>query len=245
MTRRVLAFLTLTRPIFLLGGVMMYALGLAWASNDVARVDLLAAVVGQAMVTATQLAAQYINEYYDNDADLNNSNRTYFSGGSGVLASRRLPRTVPLRAARVCASISAVAIIFLAFRTPVAAAIGVVSLLGAWFYSAPPLALAGSGWGEVEASILVAILVPYAAYATQSSLLSPSLILLCLPLFFVHLAMLIAFSLPDLETDAAVRKRTLAVRLGLRGAVGLHNVALLIGMLMLLGWAFLGRGWCG
>jgi 1,4-dihydroxy-2-naphthoate polyprenyltransferase len=242
MIRRVLAFFTLTRPIFLLGGVVMYGLGLAWAAADGPRIDLFAAVAGQIMVTATQLVAQYANEYYDNEADLNNPNRTPFSGGSGVFASGALPRVTALRAAQVCAGISVLAIIFLAFRAPVAATIGVVSLLGAWFYSAPPLALAGSGWGEIEASILVSIMVPYAAYATQSSLLSPSLILMCLPLFFLHLAMLIAFSLPDRETDAVVGKRTLAVRLGMRGALGLHNVVLLIGILLLFWWVSLGSG---
>jgi 1,4-dihydroxy-2-naphthoate octaprenyltransferase len=108
-----------------------------------------------------------------------------------------------------------------------------VSLPGAWFYSAPPLALARRGWGEIEASILVTILVPYAGYATQASLLSPSLILACAPLFCLHMAMLIAFSLPDRETDALVGKDTLAVVLGTRTALGLHNVILLTGMLLL------------
>ncbi len=228
--RPVFAFFKLTRPIFLLGGVVMYALGLAWAADDVPRLDLLAAVVGMAMVTATQLVAQYANEYYDNDADLNNANRTYFSGGSGVFASGQLPRVAALRAAQVCAGISALAILFLAFRAPVAALIGAVSLPGAWFYSAPPIAFARRAWGEIEASILVTILVPYAAYATQLSPLSPSLILACIPLFFLHAAMLIAFSLPDRETDAVVGKRTLAVLLGPRAAVELHNALLFLGM---------------
>jgi 1,4-dihydroxy-2-naphthoate octaprenyltransferase len=239
---RVGAFLTLTRPVFLLGGVLMYGLGLAWAADDIASVDWLAAVVGQVMVTATQLVAQYANEYYDDDADLNNANRTYFSGGSGVFAAGKLPRVTALRAARVCAGVSALAILFLAFRAPVAALIGAVSLPGAWFYSAPPLALARREWGEIEASILVTILVPYAGYATQASLLSPSLILGCAPLFCLHMAMLIAFSLPDRETDALVGKRTLAVVLGPRYAVGLHNALLLAAMMLLATLAQLGEG---
>jgi 1,4-dihydroxy-2-naphthoate polyprenyltransferase len=245
--RRLLAFLTLTRPVFLLGGVMMYGLGLAWVAEDAPRIDMLAAVVGQVMVTATQLVAQYANEYYDDDADLNNANRTYFSGGSGVFASRALPRVVALRAAQVCAAVSLVAILFLAFRAPVAAMIGAVSLPAAWFYSAPPVAFARRAWGEIEASILVTILVPYAAYATQSALLSPSLIMMCLPLFFLHMAMLIAFSLPDRETDALVGKDTLAVVLGARTTIALHNVLLLVAILILGAWAQLEawRWWYG
>jgi 1,4-dihydroxy-2-naphthoate octaprenyltransferase len=230
---RVIAFVKLTRPVFLLGGVLMYVLGLAWAADDAPRLDVLAALVGQVMVTATQLVAQYANEYYDDDADLNNANRTYFSGGSGVLASGQLPRATALRAAQVCAAISLLAIVFLAFRAPVAAVIGAVSLPGAWFYSAPPIAFARRAWGEIEASILVTILVPYAAYATQDRVVSPSLILVCAPLFFLHFAMLIAFSLPDRETDALVGKRTLAVVLGPRAAIGLHNALLLVAVFLL------------
>jgi 1,4-dihydroxy-2-naphthoate octaprenyltransferase len=242
---RVLAFLKLTRPIFLLGGVLVYGLGLAWAAHDVPRLDVLAAIVGQVMVTATQLVAQYANEHFDEDADLDNPNRTHFSGGSGVLASGQLPRVAALRGAQVCAGISALAILFLAFRAPAAAVIGAVSLPGAWFYSAPPLSFARRGWGEIEASVLVTILAPYAAYATQSSRLSPALLLACAPLFFLHMAMLIAFSLPDRETDAAVGKRTLAVLLGSRAALALHNILLLVAILLLAGWAQLGegRGW--
>lgn len=240
--RRLVAFLKLTRPVFLLGGALMYALGLAWAADDAPRFDILAALVGQVMVTATQLVAQYANEYYDNDADLHNSNRTYFSGGSGVFASEQLPRVTALAAAQVCAGISIAAILFLAFRAPVAALIGAVSLPGAWFYSAPPLAFARRAWGEIEASILVVIMTPYAAYATQSSNLSPSLIFICAPLFFLHLAMLIAFSLPDRETDALVGKNTLAVALGPRSALGLHNALLLVALMMLFAWAQISEG---
>jgi 1,4-dihydroxy-2-naphthoate octaprenyltransferase len=216
---------------------MMYALGLAWAEDEVPRIDWVAALLGQVMVTATQLVAQYANEFYDDDADASNANRTYFSGGSGIVASGRLPRVVALRAAQVCAGISVAAILALALRAPVASLIGAASLPLAWFYSAPPLALARRALGEIEASILVTILVPYAAYATQSAWPSESLIFACAPLFCLHMAMLIAFSLPDRETDALVGKATLAVVLGPRYAVGLHNAILLTGMLLLAGWA--------
>jgi 1,4-dihydroxy-2-naphthoate octaprenyltransferase len=236
--RRVWAFVQLTRPVFLLGGALLYGLGLAVAGWQAVALDMPRAVLGQLLVTAIQLTAQYSNEYFDVDGDrLNAANRTFFSGGSGVLPAGRLPASVALTAARACAAVAVVLIAVSALVEPQAAAIGVLALAGSWFYSAPPLALMGNGWGEITTSLLVSTLTPLVGYALQTGRLDPALLIVGLPLALIHWAMLIAFGLPDFDADAAVGKRTQTVRLGRGRAALLHTLLLAAALAVIVGLA--------
>jgi 1,4-dihydroxy-2-naphthoate octaprenyltransferase len=207
---------------------MQYGLGIAIASAQGVAISLTQAVVGQFLVSAIQLMVQYANEYFDMDSDLLNAHgRTLFSGGSGVLPSGRIKPKVAFFAARVCAAVAIFLTAFTVLRNPLVSAIATLAILGGWFYSAPPLSLMGSGWGELSASIIVALLVPSVGYIFQTQRLDPFILLVCLPLMLIHWAMIIAFELPDLVADTAVGKRTQTVRLGLHGAFILHTLLLL------------------
>jgi 1,4-dihydroxy-2-naphthoate polyprenyltransferase len=228
------AFLVLTRPIFLLGGVVMYGLGTVLAVHEGADLNWGRAVLGQLMVTAIQLVAQYANEHFDLAADrLNAEHRTWFSGGSGVLASGRLGGRVAYRAALVCAGISVALIVTLGVQVPLSALIGALALFGAWFYSAPPLALMSSGWGEVLASVVVTVLTPLAGHTAQTGSLSPRVVLAALPLFLLHVAMMVVFNIADRVADDQAGKRTLVVRWGVRRSVLMH-ACLVLGAFVLL-----------
>jgi len=142
-----------------------------------------------------------------------------------VLSLGALPPWVARRAAQVCAGTSFVTLVFASIRTPVMGFIGVLVLFVAWFYSAPPLRLVSTGWGELTASIIVAFFVPLTGFALQSGLssLPLSFIIVCLVLVLIHMGMMITFELPDVGSDAAFGKRTLAVRLGIKRVAWLHN----------------------
>lgn len=222
------AFIKLTRPVFLAGGVLLYGLGIAIAFAQGVTINLVQAVIGQLMVCAIQMMAQYANEYFDVDGDLLNARgRTLFSGGSGVLPSGRIKLNVALFMARACAAVAILLIAFTALRNPLIGAIAALALFGSWFYSAPPLSLIESGWGELSASLIVALLVPLTGYILQAQRLDPFILIICLPLVLIHWAMLVAFELPDYEADQAVGKRTQTVRLGVRGAFILHTLLIL------------------
>jgi 1,4-dihydroxy-2-naphthoate octaprenyltransferase len=111
--------------------------------------------------------------------------------------------------------------------------IGSISLAGAYFYSAPPLSLMGIGWGELTTALLTGLLVPVTGYALQTGRIDLSLLSLCLPLVLVYMAMVVTFQFPDREADAAVGKRTLTVRLGLRRAARLHNGLIALSLIAL------------
>ena len=98
-------FLKLSRPIFLIGGVLLFGLGAAIASFLGYPVDAGRYIIGQVMISLIQLMTQYLNEYFGAQADRDNSNRTLFSGGSGVLGPDGLPRQVALYASITCVAI--------------------------------------------------------------------------------------------------------------------------------------------
>jgi 1,4-dihydroxy-2-naphthoate octaprenyltransferase len=204
------AFVRLSRPHFLIGGFLLFAVG-ATAAEDI-RVERY--LVAQLMVTAVQITAHYVNEHADVAADRLVVNRTLFSGGSGVLGAGLLSRSVALRAATASSVVALGAAVAVATYSPPAAIIGFAALVVSWAYSMPPLRLVGSGWGELTATLVVAGAVPLVGSLAQGGAPGAALWWSIGVLLPVHMAMVLSFELPDLETDAAAGKRVLAVRLG-------------------------------
>jgi 1,4-dihydroxy-2-naphthoate octaprenyltransferase len=123
---------------------------------------------------------------------------------------------------QVCAVIGMAAVVAISFQVPVVGIVGSVSFLGSWFYSAPPLALMGSGWGELSTSLIVALLVPLTGFALQTTQVVSIVLAVSAPLVLIHLAMLLVIEFPDWEADTAAGKKTLTVRLGRSRAAHLH-----------------------
>jgi 1,4-dihydroxy-2-naphthoate octaprenyltransferase len=229
-------FIRLARPLFLLGGVLLYALGGGIYRYLGGTLDGSVYWLGQALVTCLQLAAQFLNEYFNYEGDLANPNRTPLTGGSGQLGPGKLPARTARGAAQLLLAGVAVltaALILQRALNPTAAFILILAVLGGVFYSTPPLRLEGSGYGELTTSILVATLLPAFAYSLQTGELHRLLALTTLGLTLLHLAMLIAFSLPDYATDLKFGKRTLLVRLGWANGMQLHNALIAAGYLAL------------
>ena len=232
--QKIRAFVKLTRPMFLGGAVLLYLLGavLAWVQG--AAVDWGRLLLGQLLVTSIQLTTHYANEYYDYDVDAAvGSARTPFSGGSGVLVGGQLDRTVALQATHVCLVLALVMLVVCGLIAPLMWIIGISALLGGYFYSAPPLRLEGSGWGEWDTAILTAVLVPLTGCVMQANRFDPIVLIVCAPLVLIDVAMILTFEFPDYPADKAIGKRNITVRIGLRRAAWLHN-GLLIGGLALM-----------
>jgi 1,4-dihydroxy-2-naphthoate octaprenyltransferase len=233
MLNKLIAFVRLARPHFLLGGLLLYALGAVIARYEGYPVDWRVYGVGQLFVTSLQLMTQFLNEYWDVKADRLNTSRTLFSGGSGMLGPDGLQRETAFTAAVACLAVATGAAVWLLFETrlaPAALAIMVLAFLGTFFYSSPPISLVSTGFGELAASALVAGLVPALGHLLQAGHPSPLIVLATAPLMMFHLAMLVAFEYPDFLSDEAAGKRTVLVRLGRRRGMLIHNGALLAGI---------------
>ena len=92
-------------------------------------------------------------------------------------------------------------------------------MLGGYFYSAPPLTLEGSGWGELDTAILTALLVPLTGYVMQANRIDPIVLIVCAPFVLIYLAMILTFEFPDYPADKAIgkKKHHRADRLAARG----------------------------
>jgi 1,4-dihydroxy-2-naphthoate octaprenyltransferase len=230
-------FLRLSRPLFLLGGVIMYALGVGIAAYLGETINWRVYLFGQAWVTLMQLSTQYFNEYYNAPADLSNANRTYLTGGSGALGPGKLPRQVALIAGLTClAFLASLTVVMISTIHPSwdAYLIMGIAFLGSFFYSAPPVRLEASGYGELTTTFLIAFLVPTFAFNLQADRLHRLLAMSSFPLAALVLAMLIAFELPDYANDMRHNKRTLVVRMGWQAGMGLHNILILSAFLLFL-----------
>jgi 1,4-dihydroxy-2-naphthoate octaprenyltransferase len=115
--------------------------------------------------------------------------------------------------------------------------------LGGFFYSVPPVRLEGTGYGELTASLLSAVLVPSLGFVLQVGDLHRLIAMATFPAFAAHMAMLLALELPDYSTDEKFEKNTVMVRMGWEWGMTLHNILILLAFVLLLVASILGFPW--
>jgi 1,4-dihydroxy-2-naphthoate octaprenyltransferase len=234
------AFIQLARPFFLLGGLLLYLIGVSIATLSGSTFDPVQFVIGLLLVSSIQLMVHLANEYFDREADRSPAgNRTWFTGGSGVLTTNTIDPKVALRVALICGTVSLILLVVIAFQSPWLALLGVLEILAAWFYSAPPVRLISRGLGELAASMILCFFVPFTGLALQTrSMAIPSLLYqISLPLTLIAMAMLIAFEFPDILADTTNKKRTLTVRLGIDRVAWLHHGLVVLAFLIMGGYS--------
>ncbi len=237
MFAKLAAFVRLSRPVLLLDGIGLYALGALVARYEGYPLTPGFYLAGQLFIVALQLMAIYLNEYWDADGDRHNTHRTLFSGGSGALQALGegglLDKSVALTAAQVSLAfvIGLAALLLFQFPTlPVAWVLMALICAGLFFQSSPPLALMSSGYGELTTSIVFAGLVPAFSHSLLAGRASVLILIATAPLVILHSATLIAFSFPDYLSDEAAGKQTLLVRIGQASGAALHNALLAISL---------------
>ena len=236
---QLIAFVRLGRPLFLAGGFLFHALGVMMALYQGHSLNLTALILGQVVITSTQLMTHYANDYFDLDSDRPNRNLTPWSGGSRVLPDGQLSPRVALLAARALMGIALAGMVAIAIVVhPPAGAIGLMlaGLALSWFYSAPPIRLVERGLGELAGALIVPALVTCCGLLLQGGRIGMRQALVIAPLILLQFVMLLDVAFPDAESDAETGKGTLVVRLGGESAALLHTLIVVAAMLaMLLG----------
>ncbi len=97
-------------------------------------------------------------------------------------------------------------------------AIGLFSIAAAIAYTAGPFPLGYNGLGELFVFIFFGPVAVGGTYYVQAGALSPTALWSALPIGLLAMAILVVNNLRDIDTDRAAGKKTLAVRLGARGA---------------------------
>jgi 1,4-dihydroxy-2-naphthoate octaprenyltransferase len=225
-----------SRPsqLLLVMGVYLFGVTIAVASDATLAGERV--VLGAVPLFGVAASIHYANEYADHETDAL-TDPTAFSGGSGALVETDVPRAFVLRLALVAlaAGLLAAGALALAGVLDVGAlAVLVGATVLGWQYSVGPLRLAWRGWGEVTNAALGGLALPVYGAAVVAGPLA-TVALASLPFALLVLLNLFATQWPDRRADAAVGKRTLAVRWPARRLrVAYAGTALLAGGSLLL-----------
>lgn len=203
------------RPQFLTITAVAVFVGLAGALAGGASFNWVTALLTLLGALIVHAGANVVNDYYDREADVGNTERLYpFTGGSrmiqdGLLQARQM---VVYGYALLIATIVIGAGMAFAGR-PQLWVIGALGIFLGWAYSAPPLRLSGRGVGE----FVIAgawLLVVVGSDVVQRGAWSITPFAAGMPIALLVAAILHANEFPDRSADAAARKNTIVVQLG-------------------------------
>jgi 1,4-dihydroxy-2-naphthoate polyprenyltransferase len=224
-------------PVLAGTGVAAYAEGLVWWKA------LLALVVALAL----QVGVNYANDYSDGirgtDADRVGPMRLVGSGAAAPGAVRR--------AAFLAFGVAAVAGLVLAATTAWwVVAVGVLSVLAAWFYTGGSTPYGYLGLGEVMVFLFFGLVAVIGTAYVQTQSWQDEAVYAAVGIGAIACAILVANNLRDIPTDRAAGKVTLAVRLGDARTRALYVLLLLLALLALVAvalattwWALLALGY--
>lgn len=222
-----------TRPLNLLGVILVYALGVGISRYLGESINWTAYLLGQAWVTLVQIGGHFLYAYFNHPAaeDPGQSSRNNRDAGE-----EDVPRATLLFIAAASLAIVASFTVLLMKQvrvTPAALLVMLLLTFGAIAYSVPPLRLSRSGYGELSLSIMISNLVPALAFLLQSGELHRLVAMSTFPLTALYLAMLLAYELPTYALDLKNGNLNLMVRLGWERGMAIHNGLILAAFLLL------------
>ncbi|MBP8807692.1 MAG: prenyltransferase [Kofleriaceae bacterium] len=181
---------------------------------------LAATVLGIFAIEAAKNASGEIFDW-DSGADTGvaEDERSPFSGGKRVIVDGLLTRRQTAWVALVAYAIGAAIGLAIAIeREPAVVWLGLLGVALAYFYHAPPLALAYRGLGELAVALAYGPVIAAGTYLVQRHTVDRLVLAPAVPLGLAIGAFLWVNEFPDARADAAAGKRTLVVRLGRRRA---------------------------
>lgn len=187
-------------------------------------------------IMALHGGANIVNDYFDSLSrnDWVNEHPTPFSGGRQYIQRGILsPRATLLAGLGYLAFGAAVGLVIVALTQSLfILGIGVLGVLGAFFYTARPLQLGYRGVGEVLIGFLFGILPVYGSYYLQAQSVDWLPLLPALIVAILIFLVILINEFPDLPADSQVGKRTLVVALGIPACVLIYRVAMIATYLM-------------
>lgn len=234
----VAGFIRLARLRFLLYNVLPVGLGAAVAVHEGHSLHLVWYAVAQLFAWTVHVMTHYCNEYFDLDADRANVYFTPWTGGSRALVDGAVTPMVALGTAFVLWSVAQLMVA--AMPSWPAQILGTVTVMLAWFYTAPPGKLNYRGGGEMTVAAILNGLWPAVAVVLQMGSVPGLLVAVLLPTALLQVARMMVMNLGDRQSDASVGKRTLPVIIGYERAVRVIVLAQPLAYAALTGFALLG-----
>jgi 1,4-dihydroxy-2-naphthoate polyprenyltransferase len=186
--------------------------------------DLPAALLALVVALALQVAVNYANDYSDGkrgtDADRVGPMRLV---GSGAAA----PRQVLIAAGLAFAAAAVAGLALAALSSWWLIAVGAICIAAAWAYTGGPFPYGYRALGEVFVFVFFGPVAVVGTTYVQTDTLPGLAFAVAVPIGLLIVAILVVNNLRDIDGDAVVGKRTLAVLLGDR-ATRLAYVGLLV-----------------
>jgi len=223
---------------FCVASAMPVIIGTAIAYKHSGDVNFVLAVLALLTAVSIHLGANVANDYFDHISgnDEHNDNKTPFSGGSRMIQNNLLsPKEILIGSFTFLAIGACLGIIILIMTKSIfVLALGIIGILGGFFYTAPPLKLGYRTAGEITIGLLFGILPVYGAYYIQTGTLDFVPFLPAMIVAILVFLIILANEFPDFNADKAVNKKTLVVTLGIKKATVIYKASLFLLMILVL-----------
>ena len=230
------AWLALSRPPFHSVGVLPFLLGtlLAWQMEEAFNWSIM--VFGILGVVAIMLATYLAGEYWDyaEDSVSLRQGPSRFAGGSHVLQRGLLRRRSALYASLVSLVLAVCVGVILQFGYRTGRwtiPLGVLGMLGGFFYSARPVRWVSRGWGEIWIAFCYGWLPVAVGYYLQAGTIPPLVHWMAIPIGLTIFNVILLNEQPDYQADLVTGKSNLTVR------IGRERAAILYGLIGVGSWA--------
>lgn len=222
-----LGWFGLSRPPFHTVGVLPFILGTVLAYKFNSSISLTIFTLGILAVILIMLSTYHAGEYFDYRED-EISQRFYksnFAGGSGVIQSGKLPRSVPFWTSIVSFFIAGGIGLLLQFYFKTGHYTLLLGCLGAFpgfFYSTRPIRLVERGFGEIFIGFCYGWLPVASAYYIQTATIHPVIHWLAIPIGLTIFNVILLNEFPDYEADKSAGKRNLLNRSGKKNGMVIY-----------------------
>jgi len=227
---RLKSWLAELRAPFLTGSVTPVVLGSVVAWRETGTFHWLHFALAAVGAACLHFGANIANDYYDHLSGNDEANVRFirpFSGGSRLIQEGLLPaRQVLVAALLFYAAAVAIGLVLTRAVGWGIVGLGLVGILGGFFYTAPPFRLGYRGLGEFVIGLNFGVLCVLGGYYVQTRHFSWEAFVISLPMCFLIMAVLWINQFPDFDADRQVGKRHWVVRLGRRKAVVVYGLLL-------------------
>lgn len=207
-----------TRPAFLGGGIMNFILGAALAHTTSGTLDILALSLGITVVILVHVITHYVNDVEDVATD-DISTPTPFTGGSRAIQRGMVTPALLLRVSAILGVfVALIAVTEFVMGDPIAGSLHIAILFFGYAYSGRPFMLGRRGLSEIDAALVMGLLVPlagaHAAGGINSAALAAAVVL-----FVDTIPGRLGTAYPDLDADRDTGKFTIPAMVGRRGTI--------------------------
>jgi 1,4-dihydroxy-2-naphthoate octaprenyltransferase len=215
-----------TRPKFFPASVLPVVAGSAWGFHAAGGFDWVVFLLALFATVCVHAACNVLNDVGDESGgtDKRNEDRIYpYTGGSRFIQTGIMSASEMARLGISLLALAAIAgLALLLMKGVMVLYFGLAGIALGVLYSLGPVRLASIGIGETAVGVAFGVIPVAGAAWLQGAELNSILVIFAVPISIWVAAILLINEVPDIAADGATGKRTLPVRIGLRGTALLY-----------------------